>query len=248
MMAPFDVVELMDEVVRGALDLMPADSAGILLNDMRGGLRVLASSTDDMHRLELLELQHEQGPCYEAFRTGEPAGSTDLPSRLDEWTAFAPAAIEQGVTAVYAVPMSLGGNRLGALNLFCTGGRVLSQVDLQTAQVLSSMATIAVLNQQSYREQEVLAQQLQAALTSRVLIEQAKGVVAERAGVDVEQAFHALRQIARGERRLLSDVARDVVAGQILVAIDPQAPRADRGSEGTANLLSPPSSRRRKRP
>lgn len=176
---------------------------------------------------------------FDAFRSGALAFSVDLPERIPQWGIFAPAAITQGITAVYAVPMSLRGHRVGALNLFCTGGRQLSATHLNVAQVLSSMAAIAVLNHQSYAEQERLAQQLQAALSSRVMIEQAKGVVAEREGIDVEQAFRTLRQAARDSGRLLSDVAVDVIAGRLRVAIDAQAPRLAKGAEGTRDLSGP---------
>ena len=214
MIAPFDLVELMDELVRSCLELVPADSAGILLSDMRGGLQILASSTQDMHHLELLELQHEEGPCFESFRLGTLARVEDLSGATTRWPTFAPAALADGVTAVYAIPMTLREHRLGALNLFCTQGRTLDAEHLRIAQVLSSMATIAVLNQRSFREQEILTQQLQAALSSRVHIEQAKGILAERERREMDRAFDLLRRTARSQRRLLSDVAADLVGGQ----------------------------------
>lgn len=214
MITPFDVVDVMDELVRSCLDLVPASSAGILLSDMRGGLQVLASSTHDMEKLELLELQHEEGPCFESFRLGTITQVVDLPATADDWPNFTPAAIAQGITAVYAIPMTLRARTLGALNLFCTGHRSLADEHLQVTQVLASMATIAVLNHRTYREQEILTEQLQTALSSRVLIEQAKGILAEREGLGMDRAFELLRRTARSGRRMLSDVAADVVSGQ----------------------------------
>lgn len=210
---PFDIIELMDELVRSCMELMPADSAGILLDDLQGGLRVLASSTQSIRHLELLELQHREGPCFEAVSMGRTARVTDLRKALPRWPTFASAAIERGITAAYAVPMTLREHRLGALNLFCVAGHELDERHLRIAHVLATMATNAVFNHRSIPEQELLAQQLQTALTSRVLIEQAKGVLAEREGVGVEEAFDLLRRTARSHRRQLSDVAADIVAG-----------------------------------
>lgn len=128
--------------------------------------------------------------------------------------------------------MTLREHRLGALNLFCTQGRTLDAEHLRIAQVLSSMATIAVLSQRSFREQEILTQQLQAALSSRVLIEQAKGILAERERREMDRAFDLLRRTARSQRRLLSDVAADLVGGQWRIG-DPPADRRARGAQGS---------------
>ncbi len=212
MLVPFDVVELLDELVRACLDLVPAHSAGILLHDQRGSLRVLASSSEDSRHLELLELQHEQGPCYQALQTGESVTVEDLASCVGRWPAFATAAIERGVTSVYAVPMRVREHRIGGLNLFCTDDVRLDDEHLRVATVLGQMATLAIINHRFAREQEVLAQQLQSALQSRVLIEQAKGVIAEREGLDMAGSFAALRGKAGREKRLLSQVAFDIVA------------------------------------
>ncbi len=231
MLAPFDVVELSNELVRVCLDVLPAQSAGILLHDQRGSLRVLASSSEDSLHLELLELQHAQGACFEAFRTGELVIVEDLVARVSQWPAFATAAIDRGISAVYAVPMRLRERRIGALNLFCTDHVRLDAEHLQIAGVLTKMATLGIINQRFVHEQEVLAQQLQSALQSRVLIEQAKGVLAERDGLDMAAAFAALRSRARSEHRLLSAVASEIVSGSE-TSRHPE-PQPDRPSSAT---------------
>lgn len=215
MLSPFDVVELTDELVATSLALTPADSAGILLDDLHGGLQMLAGSSSDARHLELLELQHDEGPCVEAFGHGRLVQITDLSVTTTRWPRFTPAALERGVTAAYAVPMTVQEHRIGALNLFCVDGRLLGAEHLRIAGVLTRMATLAVLNNRSHHEQQELARQLQAALSSRVLIKQAKGVIAERQGIDVDTAFGVLRHAARERRARLSDISADVVAGRL---------------------------------
>lgn len=211
----FDVVDLADDLVHSCLEFLPISAAGILLDDQQGHLRVLASSTEEMRLLELLELQHSEGPCYEAFVTGEPVEVTHLPDRAVSWPTFAPAATERGVVAVYALPLRLRDRTIGALNLFCGATTEMTPMQLQVAHAMASMATLGILNHWSVRRQEQLAEQLQTALNSRVVIEQAKGVIAERSSVDMGTAFELLRTAARGERRPLSELATEVAQGRL---------------------------------
>lgn len=238
MITPFDVVDVMDELVRSCIDLVPASSAGILLSDTRGGLQILASSTQDMKELELLELQHEEGPCFESFRLGTVTQVVDLPAAARDWPNFTPAAIAQGITAVYAIPMTLRESTMGALNLFCTGHRSLTDEHLRVTQVLASMAAIAVSNHRAHRDQEILAEQLQTALSSRVLIEQAKGILAEREGLGMDGAFELLRRTARSGRRMLTAVAADIVNGQW--PIGGEAPRREDQAPAKPPLVAMP--------
>ncbi len=164
--------------------------------------------------LELLEIQNNDGPCLEAFRTGRTVEGIDLALYVDKWPSFAPAALSAGIGTAYAVPMRLRDQTIGALNLFHTGTDPVGPHELDVARVMADMATIGIINNWSNRQQEVLTQQLQGALTSRVVIEQAKGVLAEREGLSMGKAFEYLRRIARSSRRPLADVASDMVNGE----------------------------------
>jgi transcriptional regulator with GAF, ATPase, and Fis domain len=211
----FDVVDLADELVQSCLEFLPVSAAGILLDDQQGHLRVLASSTEEMRVLELLELQHSEGPCYEAFVTGEPVMATDLSGRAGSWPTFVPAATARGVVAAFALPLTLRDRTIGALNLFSSTPTEMSATQLQVAHAMTSMATLGILNHWTVRRQELLAEQLQTALNSRVVIEQAKGVIAERSSVDMATAFELLRSAARGQRRPLSELAAEVAQGRL---------------------------------
>jgi hypothetical protein len=228
----FDVVDLADELVSGCLEFLPVTSAGIMLDDQRGNLRVLASSSEETRLLELFELQNNEGPCLEAFSTGTMIGEVDLETAALRWPSFTNEAMFQGIRGAYAFPMQLRGRTIGVLNLFCGSREGLDAEQLRIAQVMSTMATLGILNHWTVRRQELLAEQLQTALNSRIVIEQAKGVIAERASVDMSTAFRLLRSSARESRRALSDVAADVAHGQL-------APTMLLAGTGQAHRLAP---------
>lgn len=211
----FDVVDLADRLVISCLQLLPVQSASILLDDRRGSLRVLASSSEEAHVLELLEVQSREGPCLQAIATGEAVGIDHISSILRTWPKFFAEARAQGVVAAYALPMRLRDRTVGALNLFCEEPAGLGPADLRVAQTLTTMATIGLLSHRALQEQEVLTRQLQTALDSRVVIEQAKGVIAERAGISMSEAFAVLRRAARSHRRPLSDLAAEITRGDL---------------------------------
>lgn len=210
----FDVVDLADQLVRSCQEFLPVRSVGIMLDDQRGGLRVLASSSEEMRVLELFELQSNEGPCLEAFYAGELVESLTAQETSARWPRFAEAARPEGIVSTYAFPMRLRDRTIGALNLFCDREGGLSPEELRIAHAMTTMATLGILNHWSVRRQELLAEQLQTALTSRIVIEQAKGVVAERSGVDMAEAFDLLRAEARRSRRPLSELADDVANGR----------------------------------
>lgn len=210
----FDLMSLADRLVRACVEVLGVTASGIMLADHHRALRVFASSNEETYILELLELQNNDGPCLEAFRTGEPVEGTDLSLFTDRWPHFAPAAMSVGFNTAYAVPMRLRGKTIGALNLFQAGIETFSTRKVNVARVLADMAAIGIVNHGSLRQQEVLAQQLQGALNSRVIIEQAKGFVAERQGISLPEAFEYLRTTARSSQRPIADVALDVVNGQ----------------------------------
>lgn len=213
LVADFDVVELLSMLTDRCVEILGVDAAGILLQRANGDLRVMASSSDAMRTLELFELQAEQGPCLDCFRTGVPVSGGDLAEAVGLWPDFAPLACEAGFRSVQALPMRLRGAVIGALNLFFTTPGLMPLRDVQVAQAFADVATIAILQQRATLEASVVNDQLNAALNSRVVIEQAKGMVAERLGVDMAESFAALRGFARDRNLRLVDVAADIISG-----------------------------------
>jgi hypothetical protein len=166
-----------------------------------------------MHLLELFEVQHHEGPCYDSFHSGETI-SADLVAS-DRWPKVRGEAVRLGFQSVVAIPLRLRHDPIGALNLFRHGRAPLDPADIVVCQALADMATIGLLQQRSMMEARLLAEQLQGALDSRVVIEQAKGVLSERAGVSMDTAFTLLRSYARTRNRLLSEVARELIEGAL---------------------------------
>jgi hypothetical protein len=191
--------------------LLGASAAGVMLADPRGELRVAAASSEEAGLLELFQLQNDQGPCLECFRTGRPVTAADLTSQAQQWPRFAQAAAQAGFATVEALPMRLRDQVIGALNLFRAETGPFDLADLRIAQALADVATIGLLHQRNVRRRETVAEQLQAALNSRVVIEQAKGKLAERLSIDMDRAFTMLRDYARNTNQHLTDVARDFV-------------------------------------
>jgi transcriptional regulator with GAF, ATPase, and Fis domain len=210
----FDLMILADRLVNACVEVLGVTAAGIMLADQDSSLRVFASTNEESRMLELLELQNDDGPCLEAYRTGQTVDGVDLSQFVTRWPSFAPAAISAGITTAYAVPMRLRDQTIGALNLFLADTEPFGTHELDVARVMADMATIGIINNWSIRQQESLAQQLQGALSSRVVIEQAKGVLAEREGLSMGTAFEYLRRTARSSRRPLVDVAGDMVNGE----------------------------------
>jgi GAF domain-containing protein len=207
----YDVVEFAQELVEDCVSLLDVDSAGLLLADLRGGLQMLASTSEQTRMLELLQIQSDDGPCLEAYRTGQQVLVDDLASDTSRWPEFAARASADGFGSVIAIPLRLRSERIGALNLFRRVPRSMTDSDLLVAQALADVATIGILHQRVLTRGALVNSQLQTALNSRVLIEQAKGVLAERLGIDMDQAFVRLRSMARSNNRHLSETARAVI-------------------------------------
>jgi hypothetical protein len=207
----YDVVEFAQELVEDCISLLAADSAGLLLDDLHGGMQVLASTTEQARMLELLQIQSDSGPCLQAYRTGQQMLIEDLSVDTDRWHEFATRATAEGFRAVFAIPLRLRSERIGALNLFRRQPGMIAGPDLLVAQALADVATIGILHQRVLTRGALVNSQLQTALNSRIIIEQAKGVLAERSGLDMEQAFRELRSMARNSNRHLSDTARAVI-------------------------------------
>jgi GAF domain-containing protein len=207
----FDVIELLHVLTGRCVDLLGVDAAGVMLADSRGQLRVAAASSEQARLLELIELQNDEGPCLDSFRTGRQVSYVDDGDAPAPWPLFAPRAKAEGFSSVLALPLRLRREIIGALNLFGKRPQQLPAEDVRVAQAFADIATIAILQERLVKEREVLASQLQTALDSRVVIEQAKGVLAERLGFDMDTAFSTLRDAARRTNRRLSEVAREVV-------------------------------------
>jgi GAF domain-containing protein len=206
----YDVIELLTRLVGYSVELLDADAAGIMLADPAGVLRSVAFSNEDARLVELMQLQANQGPCVDCYRTAGPVTVTDLAMAAPRWPGFVAAATAEPAVfrAVHAVPLRLRGEAIGALNLFRHHPGPLPTHDRDLGQALADVATIAILQERAIRRAEVLTEQLQVALNSRVIIEQAKGVLAHHAGIPMDQAFDQLRGYARAHNRRLADVAR----------------------------------------
>ena len=203
----FDPVDFLHMLADRCVTLLDVDAAGLMLADQHGTLRVVASSTEQARLVELFQLQNEEGPCLECFRSGQPVAHPDLAGADERWPRFAPAAQEAGFAAVHALPMRLRDEVIGAMNMFLHSPRALEEPQVRVGQGLVDVATIGLLHERNMRHRDTLAEQLQTALNSRVTIEQAKGVLAERFQIDMDHAFVTLRDYARSENRRLSKLA-----------------------------------------
>ena len=218
LVADFDVVELLTRLTDSCVDLLRVGAAGLMLVAPEGDLRVMASSSEAMRVLELFEIQSQEGPCLDCYRTGLPVVNQDLTAVNGRWPRFAEEALAAGFHTVHALPMRLRGVVIGALNLFFVEAGEMQQVDIEAAQAMADVATIAILQYRAARQAQVLNEQLNYALNSRIVIEQAKGMVAERENLNMEQAFALLRNHARNHNLRLVDVARDIITAKTTVA------------------------------
>ncbi|HUY65023.1 MAG TPA: GAF and ANTAR domain-containing protein [Acidimicrobiales bacterium] len=213
----FDIVEVHSVLVERCVELFELTAAAVMLAGPDGDPRVGASSSEAMHLLEVFELQSQEGPCLDCIRSGEPVVNEDLEHVNGRWPTFVPAALAAGFRSVHALPMRLRGTTLGALNMYKSDAEPLSTEEVLLAQALADVATIAVMQHQAARDAQVLNEQLTHALHSRITIEQAKGIVAERGHQDMEQAFQRLRSYARRNNLKLADVAQRVIDGTLVV-------------------------------
>lgn len=212
----FDVIELLDRLVSDCVELLDVSAAGILLLNGENVLDVVASSDHDSYLMEFFQLESSEGPCIETVHTGKPVTITTSAELTSRWPRFASAVDQDRFSAVYAFPMRLRTETIGALNLFNGPRPPMSEHDHRIAQALADIATIGILQQRSLSRSSLLAEQLQHALKSRITVEQAKGVVAEYGGVDVGTAFVTIRAYARGNGLRLSDVAHALVVRDLL--------------------------------
>jgi GAF domain-containing protein len=212
----YDVVDLLDHLVTACVSLFGTSAVGILLDDQRGNLTVVASSSEESRLIEVFQLQNDEGPCLDCVRSGLSVTSNDLAADAGRWPTFVPAAVEAGYRSVTAVPLRLREQHIGGLNMFSVNPGSVSPDDQRLAQALADVATIGILQRRSTHRTNLVAEQLQHALNSRVVIEQAKGVLAERLNVDMDAAFATLRKHSRNNNLKLTDVAMSVVRGDVV--------------------------------
>ncbi|RZT86785.1 GAF domain-containing protein [Pseudonocardia sediminis] len=212
----YDVIDLLDRLAAASVELLAADAAGILLLDACDKLRVAASTDERSDWMELLQIEADEGPCVDCVRSGAAVSVTDLAGSAPRWPGFVAALAKRGTYgSVHALPLRLRGEAIGALNLFHTRPGPLPAADLALGQSLADVATIGILAERAVRRGEVVSEQLQSALNSRVIIEQAKGVLAQSGSLTMDTAFDRLRRHARDNNRRLSDVARGIVEGTV---------------------------------
>ena len=209
----FDVIDLLTVLAHRCVEVLGVTAAGLMLVAPGGALRVMASSSETMRTLELFEVQAQQGPCVDCYRTGQSVVEPDLASDTERWPQFSAMAVAAGFGSAAAFPMRLRTKVIGALNVFSVDAGAMRAVDERAAQALADVATIGILQHRAVVEGAVLIDQLNDALQTRIVIEQAKGMLVEREGLEMDQAFSRLRSEARNTNRRLTDVARDVIAG-----------------------------------
>ena len=209
----FTVVDFLHILTVRSVELLDIDAAGVMITDPRGALNIMATSDGRAQTMKILVLQQVQGPCFDSFSAGSAIVNIDLYSEKIRWPHFAAATRAAGFRYSHVLPLRLRNEVIGALNLFSTAPVPLSQDEISLAQALADIATIGLLQQRSVREQSIHAKQLQHALSSRILIEQAKGMLAERTGLDMSEAFRLMRLHARTNGLRLSTVASSVING-----------------------------------
>jgi GAF domain-containing protein len=215
----YDVIDMLTGLADRCVNLLGVSAAGVMLASPAGILELAASSSEAMRLLELFELQSQEGPCLDAFRTGERVEYEELNAGTSRWPLFSVAALDAGFLSASALPLRLRENTLGALNLLSVTAAPLDAADAIVARAFADLATLSIVQHRASTEAQRLKEQLSAALTSRIVIEQAKGVVSERAGIDLADAFTRLRAYARGNNLRLTAVARAAVDG----TLDPRA-------------------------
>jgi len=211
----FDLIEFFHMLTTRVADMLDASPVGLLIADQRGRLEFMAASDETVEHLELFQAQNQEGPCLDAYRQGQPVVNEDLAEAAGRWPSFAPRAVAAGFRSVHAFPLRLRADRIGALNVFSAsvGGR-LDDSDIQVVQALADVASIGLLQERAIRRGEILTEQLQGALNSRIIVEQAKGAVAQAFGINVDEAFELIRAHSRNNNQRLVDIARTIVTNR----------------------------------
>lgn len=211
LVADYDIVELLQTLIDNAVAIFDVDAAGIILANDRDELEVVVSTSESSTLLGVLQLKTGEGPCVEAYIDGVVIAASDADEMRRRWPTFAVAAEAAGFASVHSVPLRVRDTVLGSLNLFRAADGALNERDAAAAHALTDVATISVLQQRTTDHAVRVQEQLQQALDSRIVIEQAKGFIAHTRGTDLDTAFRLLRSYARSHQRLLADTARAIV-------------------------------------
>lgn len=220
----YDVIDLLSMLSARCVEAIDVAAAGVMLGLPGGELQFMASSNESMRVLELFQIQANEGPCVDCYTTGTAIINLELTDPDEHWPHFTPRALAQGFRSVHCLPMRLRGRTIGALNLFRTDVGLLTPADVVVVQGLADVATIAILQHQSSLSAKMLNDQLSFALNSRIIIEQAKGMISQSGNCTMEDAFAQLRQHARNNNLRLTDVANGVVSGELAIS-DLDGPR-----------------------
>lgn len=226
----FDVIDFLYTLAERSVELLHIEASGLVLADQRGHLRVLASSAEQVRMLELFEVQNSEGPCLDCYLTGEPVVNVGLEQGRERWPRLTGLLNAAGFRSAHALPLRLRTRVVGAMNLFCAEDVVLSDDDLVVGQALADVATIGLLQERGVHQQEVLAEQLEAALNNRTLVEQAMGILAERTNVEADEALAQMLSYARRHGRPLVTIASDLIDGSIDLVASGSEARADSAS------------------
>ncbi|SDT60630.1 GAF and ANTAR domain-containing protein [Actinoplanes derwentensis] len=218
----FDLLDFLHMLSERAAALVDAAAVGLMMADQRGRMEFMAGSDENVRLIELFQMQNLEGPCLDAFRSGVPVINVDLRAAGDRWPRFAPQATAAGFRSVHAFPMRLRDHVIGALNVFGHGNGELARSEVPIMQALADVATIALLQERAIRRGEELTEQLQGALNSRIVIEQAKGAIAQARRISVDEGFEVMRSFARARNRRLSDVAHMIVDDPSIIREFPQ--------------------------
>lgn len=214
-----DVMDFYAGLAADCARILDVAWAGVLLGDPEGALQVMAASSQRAHHLECYQVQSQEGPCVDCYRTGATVVVPDLGTETARWPRFAPIAVEAGFVSAHVVPMRLGDTVLGTLGLFGAGAGVLNAADLALAQAFAHVAGVALVVGRAVADKTVLAEQLQTALNSRVVLEQAKGILAQFGALEMDQAFAALRRYSRDHNQQLMQTAQAVASRGLTPAV-----------------------------
>jgi GAF domain-containing protein len=211
LMTPYDIVELLSTLMATCTDIFGLEAGGILIADVVGDLELVASTSEEASIVETMVIGAGAGPCIDAYVRGEIVTVADIAVDAEEWPQFRSTALAQGFRSVHAVPMRIRGEVVGVMALLGTHAGRLPADDLEAAQSLADIATLGIIHERSFRQPHAITEQLHLALDTRILIEQAKGVLAQSGGLTMDAAFDALRQYARQNELTLREVADRVV-------------------------------------
>lgn len=230
LIADYDMVDLLHTLVDECAELVSTEAGGLMIADTSGQLQLVASTSEKADFVEIMQLNAGNGPCLDCFATGTAVAVSDIEVAGTRWPEFRAAALQQGFRSMNATPLRLRGQVIGTMNLFSTRSAELSTEDAAIVQALADVATIGILQERLIRESGIVAEQLQRALNSRVLIEQAKGVISQLASLDMDEAFRRLRTYAREHNLSLQSVAEGVTNR----TIDVLAPKGSSTTESRA--------------